>query len=89
MAKVTLEDGARRSLTALARYLEENGSHLTIDGDVHPTDRDALPADVRKRIDGDPNYYHTRPILSEELVARMDQARVDMALCWQNPGLLP
>ena len=84
-----LTSAARDRLTALTAYLEANSDRLTIDADVHPTDRSALPPEHETRIVADPNYYHTRPYLSEELIARMDLADVDMALCWQNPGVLP
>ena len=71
------------------RYLDDNKDRLTIDADVHPTDRAALPEDVARRIDSDPDYFHGRPILSEHLLAAMDRAGIDMALCWQNPATLP
>ena len=80
---------ARNRLETLAAYLDANGERLTIDADVHPTDRATLPDSHAERITADPNYYHTRPILSEELIERMDLAGIDMALCWQNPGVLP
>ena len=83
-----LTDAARARLTELADYLDREGPGLTIDADVHPTDHDALSPEIAERIARDPGYYHTRPILSEELVPRMDQAGIDMALCWQNPGVL-
>lgn len=70
-------------------YLHEFGGDLVIDGDVHPTDRAALPADIASHVGSDPNYYHGRPLLSEEMFHKMDQAGVDMALCWQNPAVLP
>ncbi len=71
------------------QYLRDNRQRLTIDADVHPTDRAALPPDVAHRIESDPNYFHGRPVLSEDLLATMDRAGVDMALCWQNPAMLP
>lgn len=71
------------------RFLDDNKDRLTIDADVHPTDRAALPEDVARWIDSDPNYFHGRPILSENLLAAMDRAGIDMALCWQNPAMLP
>ena len=83
-----LSEGARAKLERLAAYLERNADRLTIDADVHPSDRAALPEAHVARMAGDPNYYHTRPILSDELVGIMDLAGVDMALCWQNPGVL-
>ena len=79
--------------SALARirarldWLRENRDSLVIDAHVHPSDREVLPADHAARIE-DPNYYHGRPLLGENLIAKMDQAGVDMALCWQNPAVL-
>jgi len=70
------------------RYLADNRHRLTIDADVHPTDRAALPNDIKEQIKTDPNYFHGRPILSENLLATMTRAHVDMALCWQNPAML-
>jgi predicted TIM-barrel fold metal-dependent hydrolase len=70
-------------------YLREHAAHLVIDGDVHPSDHSALPPAVRERLENDPNYYHGRPLLSQNLVAKMNQAGVDVALCWQNPAVLP
>lgn len=69
-------------------YLRSNADRLVIDGDVHPTEREALLDDIRARVDSDPNYYHGRPLLTEELLLRMNQARIDVALCWQNPAVL-
>lgn len=71
-----------------ADFLRRNAGRLVIDGDVHPTDRDALPDAVRERIELDANYYHGRPLLTEHLLAKMDQAGVDVSLCWQNPAVL-
>lgn len=71
---------------ALVRFLETNRDRLTIDADTHITDLEAMPAALRQRRDGSPDYYHGRPISAEELVGEMDQAGVDMALCWQNPA---
>lgn len=80
-------EAARRTLEGLASHLEQNADRLTIDADVHPTDRDAVPPEVARRMAAEPGYFHTRPILSEELIRRMDLAGVDMALCWQNPAM--
>lgn len=71
-----------------ADYLRRNAGRLVIDGDVHPTPRAALPAAVLSRIAADANYYHGKPLLSEQLIARMDRAGIDMAMCWQNPAVL-
>lgn len=83
-----ITSNAAARLARQADFLRRNASRLVIDADVHPTGRDALPAAVRERIDSDANYYHGRPLLSEHLLARMDQAGIDMALCWQNPAVL-
>src|SRR5690606_6411421 len=40
------------------------------------------------RIATDANYYHGRPLLTEQLLSKMDQAGVDMSMCWQNPAVL-
>lgn len=71
------------------RYLEDHRDQLVIDADVHPTDRAALPAAMARRLASDPNYFHGRPLLEDELILRLDQAGIDMALCWQNPATLP
>lgn len=71
---------------ALLDRLERGGNRLVIDGDVHVTDPDALPAWQRDRRARDHNYYHGRTISAEETVAEMDGAGVDMALIWQNPA---
>lgn len=75
-------------MTARRQHLVANGPHLVIDGDVHPTDRAALPDRIAARLGADPNYFHGRPLLSDELTRRMDIAGIDMALCWQNPAML-
>ncbi len=84
-----ITSSARIRIEARLAWLEQNRGSLVIDADVHPSDRDMLPADHFGRIADDPNYYHGRPLLSEDLIGKMDQAGVDMALCWQNPAALP
>lgn len=82
---------AREASAQIARridFLSEHAHSIVIDGDVHPSDRAALPDAVRERIDADPDYYHGKPLLSEQLLAKMDIAGIDMALCWQNPAVL-
>jgi predicted TIM-barrel fold metal-dependent hydrolase len=71
-----------------AEFLRRNAGRLVVDGDVHPTERDALPAATRERLERDPNYYHGRPLLTEHLFEKMDKAGVDMSMCWQNPAVL-
>ncbi|MHA3979457.1 amidohydrolase family protein [Halovulum sp. GXIMD14794] len=86
---MALTDTARARIQARRDYLMEHGSRLVIDGDVHPTDADALPPEMAERMARDPDYFHGRALLSERLVPQLDQAGVDMALCWQNPATLP
>ncbi len=68
--------------------MRANRDRLVIDGDVHPSERAAIPEEIARRL-VDPNYFHGRPLLSEDLFETMDLAGVDMALCWQNPAVLP
>lgn len=82
-----LTPDARTRVTARLDYMRAHPD-LVIDGDVHPTDRDALPPEMAARVAQDPNYFHGRPLFSDALVGQLDQAGVDMALCWQNPAAL-
>lgn len=84
-----LSERARRVISRRLRHLETVRDRIVIDSDAHPSSPNLLPADVRKRLAQDPNYYHGRPITGPELIAEMDQAGVNMALCWQNPAVLP
>ena len=83
-----LTDDAARRIADRCAYLEANGATLVMDGDVHPTPAAALPEDIAARVAGDPNYFHGRPLLADDLVATLDRAGVDMAMCWQNPAAL-
>lgn len=83
-----LSDEARRRIARRLRHLEAVRDRVVIDGDAHPSNPDLFPPDVRERVAASPNYYHGRPITGPELIAEMDQAGVDMALCWQNPAVL-
>ena len=85
---MALSQEAGAQIARRIAFLAEHGDRLVIDGDVHPSDRAALPDAIRDRIDRDPDYYHGKPLLSENLLARMDIAGIDMALCWQNPAVL-
>ncbi|WP_188052321.1 amidohydrolase family protein [Aureimonas fodinaquatilis] len=85
---MAVTSSARVQHAQRVEFLRQNADRLVIDGDVHPTDRKTLPAAVRQRIESDANYYHGRPLLTENLFARMEQAGIDMALCWQNPAVL-
>ncbi len=82
-------EATRTRMAARRGYLEANRDRLVIDADVHPTDREAVPAEAAARMAAGPEYFHGRPILAEELVGRLDRAGIDMALCWQNPAMLP
>jgi predicted TIM-barrel fold metal-dependent hydrolase len=84
---LTAEAAAR--IARREEFLRRNADRLVIDADVHPSDLMALPVATRERIGQDPNYFHGRPLLSDQLLPKMDQAGVDMALCWQNPAVLP
>ncbi len=81
------EEAARR-IAARCTYLASKGRMLVMDGDVHPTPMAALPDDVADRVRRDPNYYHGRPLVAEDLIAALDRAGIDMAMCWQNPAVL-
>jgi predicted TIM-barrel fold metal-dependent hydrolase len=85
---MTLTSTAAARFARQAEFLRSNADRLVIDGDVHPTDRDMLPAEISERLDADPNYYHGRPLLTEQLLSKMDQAGVNMSMCWQNPAVL-
>lgn len=86
---MSLSPDAHARVAARLDYMEGAAGNLVIDGDVHPTDADALPPDMAERVAQDPDYFHGRPLLSDDLVPTMDAAGVDMALCWQNPATLP
>lgn len=79
---------AARNVERRLAHMRANRDRLVIDGDVHPSDEAALPAEIAARL-ADPNYFHGRPLLSSALIPTMDLAGVDMALCWQNPAVLP
>lgn len=85
---MALHPDVRPVVEARLSYLREWGSDLVLDGDVHPTERTLLPPEIARRTSEDPNYFHGRPLLADELIATMDRAGVDMALCWQNPATL-
>ena len=83
-----LSQRAARTIARRLAHMRATRDTLVIDGDVHPSDRSILPAETVDRL-ADPNYFHGRPLLSEALFETMDRAGVDMALCWQNPAVLP
>ena len=86
---MAISGSARQSIERRLAYLESVRDHVVIDGDTHPSDPDGFPDTVRARVEATPNYYHGRPITGEELIRDLDQAGVDMALCWQNPAVTP
>lgn len=84
-----LDAAAAAALRARLAWLEVEGAGLVIDGDTHATDPSLIPASIRARMEADPNYFHGRPLVAEELVWEMDAAGVDAALRWQNPPATP
>jgi len=76
-------------LSELAAFLERTGPGLVADADTHITDVASMSGVLRERYDISPNYYHGRPISAEDLLCEMEMARVDAALCWQNPATTP
>ncbi|RUT32487.1 hypothetical protein EMQ25_04840 [Arsenicitalea aurantiaca] len=70
-------------------HMQRHRDTLVIDGDVHPTQFEALPPAMAEQVTTDPNYFHGRPLLADRLLHRMAMAGVDMSLCWQNPAALP
>lgn len=80
-----IAEDARQRLQARISYLQSAGS-LVIDADTHPSDLSQLPAEIAARMRESPNYFHGKPISAEQLIAEMDLAKVDGALCWQNPA---
>ncbi len=79
---------AAAALVAQRRaHLERVREHVVIDGDVHPSDPATYPPDLAARLAADPGYFHGRPLDGAEVLAAMDRAGVDMALCWQNPAV--
>ncbi len=77
-----------KEVEARINYLRENRDKLVIDGDTHPSDFSRLSAAKRKELQDDPNYYQGRPISTEQLIAELDAAGVDMCIAWQNPAVL-
>ncbi len=84
MSPETVQQMKRR-----ADWLRANRDRLTIDADMHPTDPDAVPAECARRMAENPDYFHTRPLLSTNLIGRLDAAGIDAGLCWQNPAMVP
>ena len=76
----------KEKIEEMIRFLKENGNHLVIDADVHITDVVALTGDLKKKYKSSQNYYHGRPVSTEDLLKEMKMAGVDMSLIWQNPS---
>lgn len=76
----------QRTLTSRAEYLETHAHTLIIDADVHLTDMQRLSEAMRCKVASTDNYFHGRPLDLAQLLAEMTMARVDAALCWQNPS---
>jgi predicted TIM-barrel fold metal-dependent hydrolase len=84
---VTISAKAQASIERRLSHLAAVRDRAVIDGDTHPSDPALYGADLRARMAEDPNYFHGRPVSGDELLTEMDQAGVDMALCWQNPAV--
>ena len=69
----------------LARYLGEAGGGLTIDGDAHISDPEALPPQLAEAHGLRPRLFSRPSDFAGDLIREMDLAGVDLALCWQNP----
>jgi predicted TIM-barrel fold metal-dependent hydrolase len=85
---MSLSEAAARVVAERLRHLESVRDHVVIDGDTHPSDPATYSEALRECLRQQPNYWQGRPISAAELVHDMDIARVDMALCWQNPAIL-
>lgn len=79
---------ARETARRLLAYLEANRDRLVIDADTHCSSPRMNSKVWQTRL-ADPDYFHGRPICGEELVSRLDGAKVDMALSWANPSTIP
>lgn len=84
-----LSQSAHAMVIRRLAFIESIKSEVVIDADAHPSDPALYPAAITERVNANPNYYHGRPITGDQLLAEMDQSRVDMALCWQNPAITP
>lgn len=76
----------RRQIENRIAFLTQERDRLTCDTDNHISDPDMIPDAMRERCARDPNYFHGRPIDGPMLLREMNSARVDLALCWQNPS---
>ena len=72
----------------LISYLEQNKDRLVIDGDTHPSLIENMDEKLLNKYRQSDNYYHGRPISTEDLLAEMKMAKVDMCLIWQNPATI-
>jgi hypothetical protein len=80
---------ATDSLQRLLSYLQANHDSLTIDADIHASDVAALTGGLLERFKTSVNYFHGRPLSSEDLVREMDLSMIDMALAWQSEPVHP
>lgn len=80
-----LSPAAAERASAQLEYLRLNPDSV-IDADTHISNPGTTPKWIQDRISTSADYFHGKPISAEELVAEMDAASVDMALCWQNPA---
>lgn len=83
---MTLSQEAQEQIRIKLEFLTANKNKLVIDGDTHATDTESLFGEILNRFRSEVNYYHGRPVSSEDLLAEMKMAEVDMALIWQNPA---
>lgn len=84
-----MENIIRERIGRRLTHLRSVRDSVVIDGDVHPSDPKAYPGAIAERITVEPGYFHGRPLSGEQVLAALDRGGVDMALCWQNPAVLP
>lgn len=87
MSPNAIPAAVRARIEARIAFLEGARDRLTCDIDTHISDPGMVAPDMRDRSKRDPNYFHGRPIDGPTLLREMDQAGVDLALCWQNPSV--
>lgn len=83
---MNLTTAAAARLKDQVRFLDEAGGRLVVDADTHITDPAHLPRETAVRVESEDDYFHGRPLSVEQLLAYLDLAGVDAALCWQNPA---
>ncbi len=80
---IQLDHGVRALVEERLETLKYLRHRATIDADAHISDPTMCD---RLRAGRSDDYFHGKPISAEELLAEMDSAEVDLALCWQNPA---